>query len=106
MHPAVANGSYNVNRVRADFPAPAMKVYGKPLVYLDNAASAQKPQAVLKRRITRQTRMSSRAHARAVGLFDTSLNHRARCCKSSGIGAPVFLPSIRAHWAVMSAIVY
>jgi cysteine desulfurase/selenocysteine lyase len=37
MHPAVANGSYNVNRVRADFPAPAMKVYGKPLVYLDNA---------------------------------------------------------------------
>src|SRR5258706_1792938 len=45
-------------------------------------------------------------HARAVGLFDTSLNHRARCCESLGIGDPVFLPSIRAHWAVMSAIVY
>jgi hypothetical protein len=45
-------------------------------------------------------------HARAVGLFDTSLNHRARCCKSSGIGVPVFLPSIRAHCTVMSAIVY
>ncbi|MGO9360182.1 MAG: cysteine desulfurase [Xanthobacteraceae bacterium] len=49
MHPAVTNDSYDVNRVRADFPALAMKVYGKPLVYLDNAASAQKPQAVLDR---------------------------------------------------------
>jgi cysteine desulfurase / selenocysteine lyase len=49
MHPAVANGSFDVERVRADFPALAMSVYGKPLVYLDNAASAQKPQAVLDR---------------------------------------------------------
>jgi cysteine desulfurase/selenocysteine lyase len=49
MHPAVANGSYDVERVREDFPALAMKIYGKPLVYLDNAASAQKPNAVLDR---------------------------------------------------------
>ena len=46
---AKANGTYDVNRIRADFPALAMRVYGKPLVYLDNAASAQKPQAVLDR---------------------------------------------------------
>src|SRR5688572_27935429 len=49
MHPAVTNGSYDVARIRADFPALALQVYGKPLVYLDNAASAQKPQAVLDR---------------------------------------------------------
>jgi cysteine desulfurase/selenocysteine lyase len=49
MHPAVKNGAYDVARVREDFPALAMKVYGKPLVYLDNAASAQKPTAVLDR---------------------------------------------------------
>ena len=49
MHPAVTNGAYDVARIRADFPALALKVYGKPLVYLDNAASAQKPQAVLDR---------------------------------------------------------
>jgi cysteine desulfurase/selenocysteine lyase len=49
MHPAVKNGSYDVERIRADFPALAMQVYGKPLVYLDNAASAQKPNAVLDR---------------------------------------------------------
>ncbi len=49
MHPAVSNGSYDVARIRADFPALSMQVYGKPLVYLDNAASAQKPKAVLDR---------------------------------------------------------
>src|SRR5271154_6248538 len=49
MHPAVSNGSYDVARLREDFPALALKVYGKPLVYLDNAASAQKPNAVLDR---------------------------------------------------------
>ena len=48
-HPAVANGGYDVARIRADFPILAMQVYGKPLVYLDNAASAQKPRAVLDR---------------------------------------------------------
>ncbi|WP_061026910.1 cysteine desulfurase [Bradyrhizobium sp. CCH5-F6] len=49
MHPAVANGSYDVNRVRQDFPILSMLVHGKKLVYLDNAASAQKPSAVLDR---------------------------------------------------------
>ena len=49
MHPAVKNGSFDVERIRADFPALSMQVYGKPLVYLDNAASAQKPQIVLDR---------------------------------------------------------
>jgi cysteine desulfurase / selenocysteine lyase len=49
MHPAVANGAYDVARIRADFPILAKQIYGKPLVYLDNAASAQKPLAVLDR---------------------------------------------------------
>ena len=49
MHPAVMNGGYDANRIREDFPALALEVYGKPLVYLDNAASAQKPRAVLDR---------------------------------------------------------
>jgi cysteine desulfurase / selenocysteine lyase len=49
MHPAVSNGAYDVARVRQDFPALSLNIYGKPLVYLDNAASAQKPNAVLER---------------------------------------------------------
>ena len=48
-HPALTNGAYDVDRVRQDFPILTMKVYGKPLIYLDNAASAQKPRAVLDR---------------------------------------------------------
>jgi cysteine desulfurase/selenocysteine lyase len=48
-HPAVQNGAYDVAKLREEFPALAMQVYGKPLVYLDNAASAQKPVAVLDR---------------------------------------------------------
>jgi cysteine desulfurase / selenocysteine lyase len=39
--------SYDVELVRRDFPALSLEVHGKPLVYLDNAASAQKPNAVL-----------------------------------------------------------
>ncbi len=42
-----ASATYDVEAVRRDFPILSMKVYGKPLVYLDNAASAQKPQAVI-----------------------------------------------------------
>jgi len=49
MHPAVTNGAYDIARIREDFPILAKQVYGKPLIYLDNAASAQKPKAVLDR---------------------------------------------------------
>ena len=49
MHPGLTNGAYDVGRLREDFPALGMQIYGKPLVYLDNAASAQKPKAVLDR---------------------------------------------------------
>jgi cysteine desulfurase/selenocysteine lyase len=38
---------YDLDAIRADFPILARKVHGKPLVYLDNGASAQKPKAVL-----------------------------------------------------------
>ncbi len=38
---------YDVERVRADFPILGREVNGKPLVYLDNGASAQKPQVVI-----------------------------------------------------------
>jgi len=38
---------YDVARVRSDFPILYREVYGKPLVYLDNAASAQKPRSVI-----------------------------------------------------------
>src|SRR6201996_9491900 len=39
--------SFDVEKARADFPILSRPVYGKPLVYLDSGASAQKPRAVL-----------------------------------------------------------
>ena len=38
---------YNVEEIRADFPILARTVYGKPLVYLDNGATTQKPRCVV-----------------------------------------------------------
>src|SRR4051812_24988207 len=38
---------YDVEAIRAQFPILSQHVYGKPLVYLDNAASAQKPRAAI-----------------------------------------------------------
>ena len=37
----------DVNRLRDDFPIFSRQIHGKPLVYLDNGASAQKPQVVI-----------------------------------------------------------
>ena len=42
-----AGSGFDVERVRADFPILATEVHGKPLVYLDNAATSQKPLAVI-----------------------------------------------------------
>src|SRR5579863_938342 len=39
--------AFDVERVRADFPILTQKVHGKPLVYFDNAATSQKPVAVI-----------------------------------------------------------
>jgi cysteine desulfurase/selenocysteine lyase len=51
MNPPVSTGAvssaFDVERVRADFPILRREIHGKPLVYLDNAATTQKPQTVL-----------------------------------------------------------
>jgi cysteine desulfurase/selenocysteine lyase len=39
--------AFDVEKIRCDFPILKQKVYGKPLVYLDNAATSQKPQSVI-----------------------------------------------------------
>jgi cysteine desulfurase/selenocysteine lyase len=48
MIPVAARGAaFDVGRVRADFPLLRREIHGKPLVYLDNAATTQKPRQVL-----------------------------------------------------------
>ncbi|MFA5651622.1 MAG: aminotransferase class V-fold PLP-dependent enzyme, partial [Proteiniphilum sp.] len=40
---------FNIDRIRADFPILTREVYGKPLVYFDNAATTQKPRQVIEK---------------------------------------------------------
>ena len=40
-------GGYDIEKIRSDFPILSRKIHGKPLVYLDSAASAQKPKVVI-----------------------------------------------------------
>ncbi len=41
--------TFNINKIRSDFPILKRKIYDKPLIYLDNAATTQKPQVVIDR---------------------------------------------------------
>ncbi|WP_075214599.1 cysteine desulfurase [Mongoliimonas terrestris] len=61
MHAPLA-APYDVEAIRRDFPILATTVYGKPLVYLDNGASAQKPQAVLDRMMKAYTSEYANVH--------------------------------------------
>jgi cysteine desulfurase/selenocysteine lyase len=45
--PGIAAPPFDLDRVRADFPILSQEIHGRPLVYLDSAASAQKPRAVI-----------------------------------------------------------
>ena len=40
-------GGFDVERIRQDFPILSRQIHGKPLVYFDSGASAQKPRAVI-----------------------------------------------------------
>src|ERR1043165_2835693 len=44
---SVVTPAFDVEKIREDFPVLKQKIHGKPLVYLDNAATAQKPQSVI-----------------------------------------------------------
>ena len=52
----------DAGRIRRDFPALNQKVYGKPLVYLDNAATTQKPQSVIDALVGFYTRDCANIH--------------------------------------------
>lgn len=58
----LSDAPYDVAAVRADFPILSRTVYGKPLTYLDNGASAQKPQPVLDRMMRAYTEEYANVH--------------------------------------------
>ncbi|WP_371193462.1 aminotransferase class V-fold PLP-dependent enzyme [Glaciecola sp. SC05] len=62
--------SFDVNAIRAQFPVLQREVNGKPLVYLDNAATTQKPQAVIDALVEYYTQYNSNVHRGAHHLSD------------------------------------
>ena len=65
-------GALDVERIRADFPILKLKVNGKPLVYLDNAASSQMPQQVIDRLVCYQTSEHANIHRGVHYLSETA----------------------------------
>lgn len=63
---------FDVERIRADFPILQLNVAGKPLVYLDNAASSQMPQPVIERLVRYQTHEHANIHRAVHYLSETA----------------------------------
>ncbi len=87
MTPAITSlkpeisASFDWEKIRADFPILQLKIDGKPLVYLDNAASSQMPQQVIDRLVRYQTTQHANIN-RAVHYLSevaTLEYHNARC---------------------------
>ncbi|MGS0756310.1 aminotransferase class V-fold PLP-dependent enzyme, partial [Roseateles sp. GG27B] len=64
--------AFDVERIRADFPILGLQLDGKPLVYLDNAASSQMPQSVLDRMVRYQSSQHANIHRAVHTLSETA----------------------------------
>ena len=64
--------AFDVARIREDFPILKLEVNGKPLVFLDNAASSQMPQPVIDRWVRYQTREHANIHRAVHYLSETA----------------------------------
>jgi cysteine desulfurase/selenocysteine lyase len=62
MDPVLSHTKFDVEKVRKDFPILSQKVNGKPLVYFDNGATAQKPKAVIDAIVKYYTEENSNIH--------------------------------------------
>ena len=71
---------FDVNRIRKDFPILEEKIYGKPLVYLDNGATTQRPLRVVEKMTEYYLRYNSNVHRGVHYLSNkcTDANEQAR----------------------------
>ena len=80
------------SRIRADFPILQQQVHGKPLVYLDSAATAQKPRAVIDALVRYYERDNSNVHrglhALSMRATDAYEAARARVAKFIHAASP------------------
>ncbi|MFO1505542.1 MAG: cysteine desulfurase [Lysobacterales bacterium] len=85
-----ANAPFDAARVRQDFPLLARRVHGKPLVYLDSANTAQKPNAVIDAvsRFYRETNANVSRAVHTLGEEATAAYEHTRARLARFIGAP------------------
>lgn len=67
--------TFNIEQIRADFPILHQEVNGQPLVYLDNAATTQKPQDVIDALVHYYTHDNANVHRGAHTLADRATRH-------------------------------
>ena len=65
-------GIFNIEKIRNDFPILSKTIHGKPLVYLDNAATTQKPQIVIDSLVEYYTSMNANVHRGVHHLSEVS----------------------------------
>lgn len=82
--------AFNPDRLRLDFPILSRKIHGKPLVYLDNAATTQKPMSVIMAMTAYYERTNANVHRGVHTLSQeaTSLMEQSRDKVAAFIGAP------------------
>jgi cysteine desulfurase / selenocysteine lyase len=78
--PAILHPEYDVARVRAEFPILQQTINGRPLVYLDSAASSQRPRAVLRAVEHYETHLHANVHrgVHTLSQWATDAYERAR----------------------------
>lgn len=69
-HRAARPAAFDVERIRRDFPILTQTTHGKPLVYLDNVNTTQKPQCVIKTLVDYYSRYNANVHR---GAYDLSM---------------------------------
>src|SRR5437763_17022799 len=88
-HAAPASTVLDVARIRADFPILQRQVHGRPLIYLDNAATTQKPRQVIDSLVDFYTNTNANVHrgVHTLSVESTDLYEAARERVAGFVGA-------------------
>jgi cysteine desulfurase / selenocysteine lyase len=94
----ISSGPFDVQAIRRDFPILQERVHGKPLIWLDNAATTQKPQSVIDRLSNFYTHENSNIHraahelaARATDAYEAAREKVRRFVNASTVREIIFV---------------
>src|SRR6202030_2777208 len=94
----ISSGGFDVNAIRRDFPILQERVNGRPLIWLDNAATTQKPQSVIDRLAYFYAHENSNIHraahtlaARATDAYEAARERTRRFLNASSAREIIFV---------------